>query len=378
MVTLSSKFYHKLMDVSSSTGIPPEHLLNIMAAESDINPSAGTGAVGLVQIMPQYLKNIGYTGTADQFKKEPGEEQLIYIENMIKSNMNKFNGGKPFKSVAQYYISNFLPASLALPGVQQEDPSTILAAKNPTTPHIPHNSIDFEKKVYHENAGKYGDKGMDTDGDKAITYGDIQKFLARARGKKSYIQALSDLKTHTNYSPKEKSPTLPATKKEDSAVVGKKERSGFNMFEFSKITDLLDKFYREIVASERSNKKLYKKYLPANNILIKIEAKDPIDSAEFARILCTALDEELLADAYTHIDNNNVEVECKIFGSDVLCYTAVNDLTDTLVDTFKDATRKIGGIKIRTDIIMNKKSSYQQITGKTAELNYRKFMFKFS
>ena len=52
-------------------------------------------------------------------------------------------------------------------------------------------------------------------------------------------------------------------------------------------------------------------------------------------------------------------------------------MSQAVAETFKDATIKLGGLNIKTNCIMNKKSFYQPISHKTAETNYRKFLLKF-
>lgn len=371
MAGFSPKFYQRLMEISSSTGLSPEHILNVMASESDLNPAAGKGntAAGLIQIMPKYLKNYGYQGTPDDFRKETAEAQLDYVEKVIKAAM-KFNGGKPFKSATQYYVSNFLPACLKLPGVQQEDPKTILASKDPTELHIPGSSIDFEKKVYAANAG------LDEDHNGDITYGDLQVHLAKIAKRPSFLNAIRDLKTHTGYQSNIKMQDMLVNHPEKEVMRNKPMSD--TLFTLPAIENILDNFLQKVRASEKNSKSLYKKYLPKQNMLIKVEARDSVDAVEFSRILCKALDEELMARTNTFIDLNNVEIECEIDGSSRLCVEAVREITQAITESFKQATRKIGGININTKLIINKKSSYEKITSKYAELNYRKFLFKFA
>lgn len=145
---------------------------------------------------------------------------------------------------------------------------------------------------------------------------------------------------------------------------------------FNGLDSILNNFLKQIAASEKLNKKLYKKYLPSNNLVIRISA-DYNNAIEFSRILCTALNEELLADANTHSDDHLVEVECNIHGPSQDCFDAVQQLTDAIASAFQTATVKIGGIKIKTQVSMNKKSSYEQISVKTATNQYRKFLLKF-
>ncbi len=140
------------------------------------------------------------------------------------------------------------------------------------------------------------------------------------------------------------------------------------------LNNLLDKYLQMVAAS---NKTVYKDYLSKNDIVIKISSKEYNSSIEFARILCTALEEELLAKAYTHTDGKNVEIECSISGPEQDCFNTVQQLSNSVSDAFVVATNQIGGIKIKTNSIMDKKSSYKQLDFKTAESQYRIFLLKF-
>lgn len=148
-------------------------------------------------------------------------------------------------------------------------------------------------------------------------------------------------------------------------------------------TQSLDNFLQEfmnklqIAATDYNLKQLYKHALPNHDILIQIEASDHTNAVEFSRILCSALDEDLLSTSYPHTDGHLVEVECSISGPPAECLAAVKQMTEAVIETFKDATAKIGGVKIKSNVIMDKKSSYQSISPKTADTNYRKFLLKF-
>lgn len=143
------------------------------------------------------------------------------------------------------------------------------------------------------------------------------------------------------------------------------------------LSNVLNKYLQMVAASEKPNKKLYKKFLPKNDMVISIQS-DYDSSVEFARILCAALDEELLADSFTHTDGQSVDVQCSIHGPTLSCFEAVQHVTAAVKDAFKKATGKIGGIEVNTQFIMNKKSSYQQISLNAATTQYRKFLLKFA
>lgn len=150
-------------------------------------------------------------------------------------------------------------------------------------------------------------------------------------------------------------------------------------FGLAALEKLWEKFEPMLSAASTNHdlKKLYKKALPNHDILIKIAAPDYTCAVEFSRILCAALDEDLLTTTYPYTDGQEVEVEVSIPGPPKECFAAVQQMTNAVAETFKDATTKIGRISIKTNCLMNKKSSYQPISLRTAGANYRKFLLKF-
>jgi hypothetical protein len=348
-------FYQKLLEVSNDVQMKPEDLLNVMAVESGIDPTAhnqGGNASGLLQFMPSTLKNLGFKGTHADFRQLNGVDQLDYVKKLIQSNM-KFNGG-PFTSAAQYYVANFLPIALKLPGIKNGDPNTIIVAKNPDKPHLPGISTHQESIFYNSNPV------LDADRDGAITYGDIQTVLNRAANGKNFRSAVAQLQNTTGYQPGKEAPSMVASNKPSNNVY-----------------NILDRYLQQISAADRSNKNIYKKLLPNNDILIRVFADSKTNAVEFCRILTTALDEELLATAFTHVNDSQVEVQCSIAGPAEICFDTVKQLTESITEAFEIATKKIGGIKVKTDCVMNKKSSNHEIDLKTANSQYRKFLLKF-
>jgi hypothetical protein len=143
--------------------------------------------------------------------------------------------------------------------------------------------------------------------------------------------------------------------------------------------NLLNQFLAQFrkAATNYNLKKLYKAAMPTHDILIKISAPDRVSAVEFSQILCTALEEDLLATTYPYTDGREVEVECSISGPEKECFAAVKQMSEAISEAFKDATSKIGGITIETKPIMNKKSSYQPISPRSADTNHRNFLLKF-
>lgn len=360
MVISDPNFYQKLLEVSSEVQMKPEDLLNVMAVESGIDPTAHNqngNASGLLQFMPSTLKNLGFHGTHADFRNLSSIDQLDYVKKLILNNI-KYNGG-PFTSAAQYYVANFLPVALKLPGIKKGDPNTIIVAKNPDKPHLPNVSTYMESIYYNANPG------LDADHDGMITYGDIQKVLNQAAAGKNYHNALALLHNSTGYQPSTSkvSPSMVAINTKPTST-------------YENIFSILDHYLRQIAASEKGNKKLYKKYLPKNNMTIKILADNYVEAVEFATILTSALNEELLTDSFIHTDGQQVEVEANICGPQQECFNVIKELTSAVNDAFKIATKKMGKIRIDTQFFINKKSSYKPISLKSCQAQHRKFLLK--
>ena len=380
MANLGSDFYSKLVEMASETGMKPEDILAIMVSESGINPSARNphgGAAGLVQFMPKILKGVGFKGTSDEFSKLSGEDQLPYVKNLIETQMH-VNGG-PFTSAAQYYVSIFWPVALKLPGVRRGDPSTAIVQANPETEVDPNSGKKYSKKYYDlgikinpafESLAYKSNPLFHGNTPGTITYGDMMHQVEKNKRNPLYSQALMAMQQQTGYQPGN-APT--------PSMLAEKEKSNMPSNKPDTFEDVLQKFVDSFssTASDDISKKTYQKLLPNHDVLIQIAAPDYTSAVEFSRILCSALDEELKAIAFPHTDGQKVEVECCIAGPALECLQTVKQLSRIFIQDFKDATKKIGGITIHTSCIMNKKSSYQQISLRTADTNYRKFLLKF-
>lgn len=370
---LGNDFYPKLVEISSELGMKPEDLLAVMVSESGLNPSAYEAKYkgsGLVGFMPDTLKGLGFHGSWDEFTELTGAQQLDYVKKLVQNNM-KVNGG-PFKSAGQYYVANLWPIGLKLPGVRAGDPNTPILENNPAR-HGPYSkkyydlgykiSADFEGKAYRANPL------FDKDRKGAITLGDMIKQADAIKNNPVYIKALTEMKKTTGYQPN--------TKTQPDKMISMMPKTPAP--QANSTEQILDKYLSMITESsdEVSLKRLYKKALPSHDILIQVNAPDHVSAVEFARVLCAALDEDLLATAYSHTDGHLVEIECSIPGPESECFEAVKQMSDAVCEAFHTATSKIGGIKITANCIMNKKSCYQPISFRRADSNHRKFLIKF-
>jgi hypothetical protein len=404
---LGANFYPKLVQISAEAGIRPEDLLAVMVSESGINPGAYEEkfhGAGLVGFMPDTLRGLGYKGSWEDFAHLPGEAQLDYVKKLVQG-FAQTNGG-PFTSAAQYYVANLWPVALRLPGIRQGNPSTVFIEEHPETTTDPKTGKAWSKKYF--NLGYKISPEMESNAYKynplfhgsvpgAITYGDMMKQVEKNKRNPAYQKALVAMRDSAGYTPGKEEPTMVATQDKDNIfqryydkMRGKEEDIYQEMgskwapapgaapaASTNDYDQILGKYLQLAASTERSNKKLYKQFLPNNYLTIKVQARNLTDAVEFSRVLCTALDEELMAKAYTHTNGQEVEVECCIPGPEYECFETVKQLTESMADAFHFATTKVGGIQVKTQFITNKKSSYQQISLQAANNHYRKFLLKF-
>lgn len=351
---LGSQFWDKLSQISNTVGMNPGDLLAVMYYESGLDPSAHNkngNASGLIQFMPRTLKDMGYKGDHEDFRKLDALKQLNYIQEYIDSKA-KFNGGG-FKSAAQYYVANLWPVALKLPGVQQESPNTVIIDGNPLVARYPGVSLRQEKEAYAANAG------LDLNKDGKISYGDLQSVMANVKKSAGYRQALSSLSAGQDFIAGKNNPT-PAKPKNDNSF-------------YQNLDGMLDQFLSAVAMAE------------TNHLVIQVKSSDVINSLEFARILCIALDEEINATTNVYTNNQDVEVRCAITGPAELSLKATAQFSEALASSFKLATRKLGGIDIETKVFPQlsksaeetKQNYYQKLDMKVALASYRQFQLKF-
>jgi hypothetical protein len=375
MANLGANFYPKLVQMASELGMKPEDIIAVMTSESGMNPAAHNpgGASGLIQFMPDTLRSIKFPGTPADFRRLSGEEQLPWIKKLISGNIG-FNGGKPFTTGGQYYTANMWPVALKLPGVQGGDESTVILEKSPQSEggfskryadigiKIP---ASQEAMAYKENFPLF-----DKEHKGYITLGDMNRQINQNRKSHIYQGSIATMHGDTGYKPGIRQEQKPQQQPSMIADIG----GQYNL------DALLGRFLSMFsTASEKQSlKSLYRSSLPSHNILISIASPDYNSAVEFSRVLCSALDEELLSRSFSHTDGHNVEIECSINGPAKECFGAVKQLSDAVADVFKQATKKIGGIGISTTCQINKQSNFQPISLKTAETHYRQFALKFA
>lgn len=285
---LNLEFYKKLTKICSELQMKPEDLLLIMKLESGISPTAHNpsgNASGLIQFMPSTLKNMGYTDGHEKFRTLDAIAQLDYVKAYIEQNM-KLNGG-PFKSAARCYVSIFFPVALGLPGIQREDMSTPIVSADGTQPKYKSVSPSFIAKAYAQN------KGLDTDKDGIISYGDLDRKLQSLKNNKDYVEAVQSLRAVSGGTPEEATDKMLDTQDKFNPENSKKDAATF----LSKLFDGLKSMWGAFAAND-----IYGTYI------IKVAGNTEQEVLEYSRIIQRSVEEQLNCKASINYSNLQSEI----------------------------------------------------------------------
>jgi hypothetical protein len=105
-------FKAEVLRISKRLGCDPNHLMAVMAFESgnsfapDKPNAAGSGAIGLIQFMPQTAKSLGTT--SNELAKMTAAQQLSYVEKYISG----IKGNKSVATLNDLYMSILWPAAV--------------------------------------------------------------------------------------------------------------------------------------------------------------------------------------------------------------------------------------------------------------------------
>ena len=147
-------FKAKLEKVAGALGVKSSDLMAIMKQESGVNPAiynkAGSGAVGLIQFMPDTARRLGTT--TEQLAQMDAVQQLDYVYKYFK--MTGVGNG----TLGDLYMAVFMPKYVGY------DDSTVLGKSG---------DGGFSGKVYAQNAG------LDRKKDGTITVADVKSAVAR-------------------------------------------------------------------------------------------------------------------------------------------------------------------------------------------------------
>lgn len=147
--------------------------------------------------------------------------------------------------------------------------------------------------------------------------------------------------------------------------------------EFEELLSILKEEPELLQLVNANNKNNYFKYLPHNNVNIKLFSDKIENTVEFARVLSLALDATIQSKSFIHTNGTSVELDCAVPGPDTICIKAINDIINSVQECFYNSTIKIGGVNINYNINYNTKSKYPEINLKTASIKRRIFLLKF-
>lgn len=336
----SPNFFQKLIEVCGRLNIKPADLLLVMFLESGVDSSkknqAGSGAVGLIQFMPATLKSMGLDeDTIRNFDRISPEKQLDYVEKYIRGAMNRI--GKPFTSATQYYHANIFP--LTLSRWSGDDPR-----QNKNVVVFSGKSKDRRERAAYKYNGKY----FDVDGKGYVSVGDLSNKLQILKKTQEFRNIISQMINSTQYNPT-KSKSYP-------------EQGTDKMV--NKIDTLIQNFMGQFKAAQ-------------NSYLISVNSTGDLPcTLEFSRILCLALKENLDAKTNIYNENNDTEISCQIKLDKKSGFDKIKKIADIVIKDFENATQKLG-VKYFTTCMADCESLLPEIDIKTAEINFRKFHFKF-
>ena len=338
----------------------PRDLLLVMYLESGTNPNAINKSIknpeyqarGLIQFMPKTLQGMGLSKEDSlNFEKRPAEDQLDFVKKYVQSHRGLI-GGKPFTSATQYYVANIWP--MALRKWNGDDP-----VKNANVVVLDSNNP--------KEAGAYkANPILDYNKDGKITVGDLTNVLMGMEKSFGFQKMISQFNTVAgNGTVSERSKGILQTQKPSQMLAEKNIPSSF--------TNQVNKFLDSFAGKQDFN------LIKSNSYLISVGSdNDSISKLEYARILSLALREELNIESDIFTDGKNVEVQCIMDTDSEKGKLIVKEMCSAISDVFSDATKKIGSIKINTDISLNIKPKYRKLDIKLAEVNYRKFHLKFA
>lgn len=115
-----------------------------------------------------------------------------------------------------------------------------------------------------------------------------------------------------------------------------------------------------------------------NDFIVIVGAEDTETKVEYARILQSVLKEELNVIATTHKYEGDIEVSCKMPFNKEANEKCLEEVCKAVADTFEFATTKIGGCLAVPFILTTACSKYPEMNIKVAEVNRRKFQYKFA
>lgn len=156
---LSDGFFTSMEVTASKLGARTIDLLMVCYAESGCRANvfnhAGSGAIGLIQFMPQTLINLGWHAGGDAFSKLTAEQQVLFLAAYMKPHAGKLG------TLAPVYCAVFMPAFVS----QAADPDFILVDRD--------GGPSKRSWAYSQNMA------LDENGDGKIMIRELERAVAR-------------------------------------------------------------------------------------------------------------------------------------------------------------------------------------------------------
>lgn len=137
---VSQEFRDKVVSICALLDVNPDFLMSCMAFESgetfspSVRNAAGSGAVGLIQFMPQTAALLG-TST-DELASMTAEDQLDYVYKYFQPHTGKL------KTLSDLYMAILWPAAIG-----KEESYILFAQNDPEHPkrYIQNHGLDFNE-----------------------------------------------------------------------------------------------------------------------------------------------------------------------------------------------------------------------------------------
>jgi len=360
---LGANFYPKLVQISQSVGMSPEDIVAALVSESGLQNNvynANGNAGGIFGAMPGTQKSLGFNGDWKDFVQLSGEEQLNYFKKYLENAIT--NAGGPIKSAAQFYVANFWPIAMRLPGIKSGDKDTVFLEKNPESVVIggkkyskKYYDIGIKIPSYSESEAYKANPLFDKDKKGYITLGDMQRQVDQNKKTSIYQNAIKQIRQSTNYIPKMTSDE--GEVKNDSKINFKNDSDDPSWL--SSIWGVIKKYLNQFGISVANSE---------NKYLISIGTSDKISGIKYANILSTALQEYLNSESRICANENEIEIECIVDGDVKKTHAAIKQFATILAKEFNDNTY--------ITVFANLNSNLPEVSFEKNEMYNRMFLLK--
>jgi hypothetical protein len=355
--TLPADFWVKFVQMCQRLEVDPHDLAAVINSESGFNPAARNFAAGkdkspvaqgFNQLIHGTAKSLGMSDQTWQYLYlMPAEEQLKWVEKYFGKNARGKNAG-------QLYLLNF-------GGYKNPDGSIYAgkAAQNAWIAAHPEDAGKFSNPNYQQLAVEQN-PGIVTGG--KIMPSSLDKLVSRKRGafKANIDEAIREIGNRPPPPYEPPNPNwVPSNIQEPSESTPIQESAPTP--EEGGIEQLISQFL-----SAAGSVNLEK--LPISRVLISISDGEEPYLLRYAKILSTAMRNELSAESGIHYQDGNVEIETDISGSMPNVIRAVSGVSQGISEAFED----MSGAKISV-AIRSGKSELPLVDAKTMENGFRKF-----